>query len=117
VVYRLLTGYYVRSAFAEWRHISQRVQEQSDKLDAQSEVLYLLLRRLRTLERSLEDLTPSAPQSATENIEAGRHVAGAPALTNDPNGLTDAIQDAPKAAIAPEVGVPQGTTTGERGRR
>ena len=56
VALRLVSGYYIRRAFADWRELSERVVSQSAELEAQSEVMYLLVRRIRTLEGEVQRL-------------------------------------------------------------
>jgi hypothetical protein len=112
VVFRLLTGYYVRSALAEWRNLSALVKDQSTKLEAQSEVLYLLLRRLRTLERSLDELPASTDEFAVETSNHSKP-GGIPAeRAPDPHGPMSAIKEPAPAGIAAEVRAAQGSPVG-----
>ena len=47
---RLASGHYVRAVITEFRGLSEQVADQSAAIQAQGEVLYLLLRRMRAME-------------------------------------------------------------------
>ena len=53
---RLASGYYLRRLVAEWRGLSEQVASQSAAIDAQGEVMYLLLRRMRSIEDEIASL-------------------------------------------------------------
>jgi hypothetical protein len=62
----LATGYYLRQALTESRALRDRIVEYTAQTEAQSEVLYLLLRRLRTLEREVESIRPALEEVRAE---------------------------------------------------